>query len=344
MGTGKNTGKVPEDGTALKRTQTLEAIMQNGIRVLDLFCGMGGLALGFTRNDFHVTGYDINPWVPQIFKQNLIGEAITADLSEPDGILESDRKGVVIITGGPPCRPWSSLNLRRRGPKHPDYRLLKVFFQLVRDALPEAFLMENVSMLVYDEGLDGMLRPLSFYYHIQRKVLRYADFGTSTARHRLILTGFRKRTGVRDRAEMFFRQLETRRCPPLNAGEVLAPYMHLDKGRFPDHVWPEFRTIERYEDKYRTGRYGWYKVNPERPVPSFGNIMKTYILHPYAGNGAGVPLRVLSVREAMALMGFDDSIQFPEGMSMQLRYQMVADTVSPVFSRICGELMQELLE
>lgn len=318
--------------------------MKDYIRALDLFCGMGGLALGFARNGFHVTGYDINPWVPQIFEQNLIGEAVTADLSEPDGVFEKDRKEIVVITGGPPCRPWSSLNLRRRGSKHPDYNLLKVFFQLVREILPEAFLMENVSLLGSDQELEDILQPLTHYYHVQRKVLRYADFGAPTARHRLILTGFRKRTGIRDRTEMFFRQLETKRYPPLKAGEVVAPYMQLAKGSFPDHVWPEFRTIERYDDKYRTGRYGWYKLNPEQPAPSFGNIMKTYILHPYAGNGTGVPLRVLSVREAMALMGFDDGIRFPEGMAMRLRYQMVADTVSPVFSGICGQVMRELLE
>lgn len=318
--------------------------MGSGIRVLDLFCGMGGLALGFSRNGFCVTGYDINQWVPQIFEQNLIGEAVTADLSDPDTILQRDRNETAVITGGPPCRPWSSLNVRRRGSKHPDYDLVKVFFRLVREVLPEAFLMENVSLLDFDQELELILRPLTCYYYVQRRVLRYADFGAPTARHRLIVIGFKRRRGVGDRTGIFFERLESKRRPPVKAGEVLTPYMGLGKGCFPDHVWPEFRTIERYKDKYMTGRYGWYKLNPESPAPSFGNIMKTYILHPYAGNGAGVPLRVLSIREAMALMGFDDSIRFPDGMAMRLRYQMVADTVSPVFSGICAQLMRELVE
>ena len=45
------------------------------IPVLDLFCGMGGLALGFARNGFSVTGYDIHPRVPEIFEMNGIGKA-----------------------------------------------------------------------------------------------------------------------------------------------------------------------------------------------------------------------------------------------------------------------------
>jgi site-specific DNA-cytosine methylase len=46
----------------------------------------------------------------------------------------------------------------------------------------------------------------------------------------------------------------------------------------------------------------------------------------------------------MAIMGFSDKFRFPEGMGMGVRYQMVADAVSPVFSEICARVMKELLQ
>ncbi len=132
---------------------------------------------------------------------------------------------------------------------------------------------------------------------------------------------------VRRRRERFWRRTS---CP-IAGGRPIA-------------TGQNFRTIEKYLEKYRAGKYGWYRIDPDAPAPSFGNIMKTYILPPWAGNGHGIPLRVLSVREAMALMGFDGTFTFPEGFSMKLRYQMVADAVSPVFSRVVARVIRAILE
>jgi site-specific DNA-cytosine methylase len=69
--------------------------------------------------------------------------------------------------------------------------------------------------------------------------------------------------------------------------------------------------------------------------------MKTYTLHPSSWNGA--PPRVISIREALLIMGFDREFSFPEKMSMDSRYQMVADSVSPVFSYASARTIKEML-
>jgi DNA (cytosine-5)-methyltransferase 1 len=134
------------------------------VRVLDLFCGMGGLALGFALNGFRVIGYDIHPRVPEIFQINRIGLAVTADLTDPASI-RLEHRDVQVVTGGPPCRPWSALNLQRRGSRHPDHPLLGAFFRAIREILPEAFLMENVPRAgrFRSPSTGSMHRPSRFW-------------------------------------------------------------------------------------------------------------------------------------------------------------------------------------
>lgn len=303
--------------------------------VIDLFAGMGGLAVGFAKEGFRVLGYDINPLSFKIFKINRIGDARIQDLSKSTVTEYAD-----VITGGPPCRPWSCLNLARRGERHPDYRLLDCFFDHVLKIKPTAFLMENVVPLKSDARFKGWIDKVrKSGYSVEFRVVRYSDFGAATSRRRLIVAGFAD--GVS--AEEFFLKLEEQKTRPKTVMDAVKPFVHIKKGGFPDHEWPELKTISRYEQYYRTGKFGWYRLDPDKPAPSFGNIMKTYILHPLAGVN-GVPLRVISIREAMSIMGFDTDFRFPEGSGMTVRYQMVADAVSPVFSRVCARIVKKVFK
>jgi len=313
------------------------------IKVLDLFCRMGGLSLGFAEEGFVITGYDIHPRVPDIFEINGVGNAVVSDLSTSDAIRPEDRDADIVI-GGPPCRPWSVLNIRRRKNAHPDYRLLEAFFNHVLDIEPVVFLMENVPIVDNDDTYHELLRiKMSRKYFVNRKIVRYADYGAATARRRLITVGFWKDEFGKRTPYIFFDNIRKYRSEPAIVKSVIEPFLYLERGAFPDHEWGNFRTIEKYKDKYRSGKFGWYRLDANSPAPSFGNIMKTYILHPYAGNGKNIPLRVLSIREAMAIMGFPDNFRFPEGMGLTPRYQMVADAVSPVFSRVCARALYEML-
>ena len=54
--------------------------------------------------------------------------------------------------------------------------------------------------------------------------------------------------------------------------------------------------------------------------------------------------RVISVKEALLLMGFDREFHFPQGMGMGIRYQMVTDAVSPVFAYAAACVVKEILD
>lgn len=306
------------------------------MRALDLFCGAGGLSLGFRNEGFSVTGADINQHSAGIFSTNDIGEFVEIDLAR-----DSVTGAFDVVMGGPPCRPWSSINVQRRGSLHPDYGLLERFFDHIFDLRPPAFLLENVPPMGSDDGFRSLIKKVRREgYSVASQSLRYLDFGAATKRRRLFTVGFRD-FGLD--AKDFFIRLDNLKEQPLTVGQAIRKYEMYAGGEFPDHEWPQLNTIARYKEYYESGKYGWSKLDYDGSAPSFGNIMKTYILHPRAGEGS-FPLRVLSVRETMEIMGFPADFRFPAGMGLGIRYQMVANAVSPIAAQKMARVIREMIE
>ena len=97
-------------------------------RLLDLFCGAGGAAVGYFRAGFNVVGVDIEPQpnYPFPFHQT---DAMTFPLD-----------GFDVIHASPPCQAYSSMGNRHRSPA-PDL-LAAVLSRLADHGAP--FVVENV--------------------------------------------------------------------------------------------------------------------------------------------------------------------------------------------------------
>lgn len=306
------------------------------LNVLDLFCGMGGLSLGFLRAGCRVTAVDISEHACRTLAHNLKYSSsvkiISADLNKE---LMNGRYDVIV--GGPPCKPWSTVNLIKRKTRHPDYGLTARFFEHVIYNLPSIFMMENVIPLRNDAMLMQYLKRLrKLNYSISLQIVRYSDYGAATSRRRLVIFGSRTSNG-----SFFCRTLDKYRRSALTVKDMIWHLRDIDRGSAPDHEWPELRTIYKYRDYYMDGKYGWYVLQWDRPAPSFGNVMKTYILHPDSFNGRET--RVISVRESLLIMGFPNEFEFPEKMGLGVRYQMIADAVSPVFSYAAAKAIEHML-
>jgi DNA (cytosine-5)-methyltransferase 1 len=161
--------------------------MSNAPTVLDLFCGCGGLSIGFRRAGFDVAAA-FDHWKPAVdtYARNLGNHIQAAEISDALAFPEA-----TVIAGGPPCQGFSSAGLR----KDDDHRntLVGVFARIIAKAKPEAFVFENVEgFLTGGEGayLFELLAPLiGAGYRIHLRKLNAAHYGVPQHRKRVIAIG-----------------------------------------------------------------------------------------------------------------------------------------------------------
>jgi DNA polymerase len=161
----KGAGSVPPRQTA--------TIMPRRLRVLDLYCGAGGVARGLMQAGFSVVGVDILPQPRYPGDEFIQGDALqylaTADLS-----------GIAFIWASPPCQAYSAVS--RAPGKHRDADLIAPTREtLKRAGLP--YVIENVvgAPLIDPVLLCGSMFGLETHVHPD---------GWRVERHRLFEASF----------------------------------------------------------------------------------------------------------------------------------------------------------
>lgn len=165
---------------------------------IDLFCGCGGLSLGFQEAGFSVIA-GIDSWKDALVthEKNLSkAKAVCADLfnfSPEDFRQQTKITKVDVIVGGPPCQGFSIAGKRIVDDKR--NKLYKAFVEFVSFYKPQAFVMENVpNLLSLAGGLvrDAIMADFSrIGYNVSYKVLCASDYGTPQNRRRVFFVGLR---------------------------------------------------------------------------------------------------------------------------------------------------------
>jgi DNA (cytosine-5)-methyltransferase 1 len=235
---------------------------------IDLFCGAGGITIGFERAGWApILSVDINKNASETHRSFFPKlEHLTADLSDVsvrDMIVgRVTGKDIGIVAGGPPCQGFSVFGKRRfvftRGyTPHDDPRnkLVFAFVDIVQRVNPRWFVMENVPGLAnLDEGLflkaliDSFM--LAGYSNVEARILNAADYGVPQTRRRLIIIGNRTGHIIPWPKRKFFAEPKDWQNPYRTVGEVISdlatPKSH---ARFTCHVAMNHKPllVERYK-------------------------------------------------------------------------------------------------
>lgn len=120
--------------------------------VVDLFCGAGGLSLGFKNASRHGFGFRlvaaVDNWKPAIntYRANHPEvEVIPWDIRESrvlERLISLTSGHVDVVIGGPPCEAFSLAG--KRDPNDPRARLFYEYVRIVEHLRPYMFVMENV--------------------------------------------------------------------------------------------------------------------------------------------------------------------------------------------------------
>lgn len=165
------------------------------LRLIDLFCGAGGLTLGFTRSDraryTPVWANDLNRHAAATYGANFGPHCTTADLAEllDDGAFDVPPADVVI--GGPPCQGFSLLNKQRQGDGRRE--LWQPYMDVVERSGARAFVMENVVQLLGSHELERIrARASKLGFRVWSGKLCAADYGVPQRRWRAFVVGSRE--------------------------------------------------------------------------------------------------------------------------------------------------------
>lgn len=197
----------------------------NGLKLASLFSGALGLDLGFlaagfdlcVANDIDVNSFNtVTKNIPSVAFINRDFTKVRTEemLSEAGlGIGQVD-----VLTGGPPCQPFSTAG-KRQGLNDPRASPLRAFVEAIKEIRPRAFVMEEVTGLMsarlqhvpISQRKGRTLKPdeeegsvfhvvlemlQSTGYRLTHDVLNAADFGSPQSRERLVFIGLRE--GVPD--------------------------------------------------------------------------------------------------------------------------------------------------
>ncbi|KPQ10867.1 MAG: DNA (cytosine-5)-methyltransferase 1 [Saliniramus fredricksonii] len=216
------------------RNPTGEIGMRTKLRKsIELFAGAGGLGIGLAQAGFEPQiAVENDKWCCDTLRNNHKILGVNCEIENTSsGIIENDIRNidfcefenvVDLVSGGPPCQPFS---LAGRHRAYEDARdLFPEAVRAVRESRPKAFIFENVKGLTRskfsdyfsyiqlqlehpeimtnnDEDWHDHFKRLQqhhtsssrfgLHYNVVTKVLNAANFGIPQKRERVIFVGFR---------------------------------------------------------------------------------------------------------------------------------------------------------
>ena len=347
-------------------------------KVLDLFCGCGGISEGFSLAGFEIAGgIDFNEYATVTFKHNFAKAIVhNIDISIfPDDQIDKEYGNVDVIVGGPPCQGFSSANRWQKEKEDPRNKLFFEYIRFVQRIHPKVIMIENVRGLLSRDNGYAIKRIQEILgaaeYNISFQVLDASDYGVPQNRKRAIIVGVRKdfkditfdftslvkqdKTTVEDAIGELY-QFEK---SPAGAKELKEPANSKLRKYFrnkdniildQDIVYPADKVQKRISFVPQGGNWKdvpaelWPNNRQNRHSSAYKRLDPS--AQSYTGNAHSNyfhPLynRIPTIRESARLQSFPDSFEFqgPRGS----KYRQVGNAVPPLLAKAVADAIIKIL-
>ena len=320
--------------------------MKKIYKVISLFCGCGGMDLGF-EGDFSVFGEyykknpfkivyanDINDKACQTYKYNF---KLNPHCEDIKNININEIPDADIVIGGFPCQDFS-LAGKRRGLESERGRLYLDMKKVIQKVKPIAFVAENVDGIRKnrhnqdESALDIILNDFrSIGYNVEYKALNAADYGVQQNRVRIIIVGIRN--DINKKMKFPEPKYGTLKQPYRTSKEAIDDLWNLiDKTDISNHTSKDYSKAKFYKGKKLQGNN---RIEANKPAPTIraehhGNIEGHYRSTNPNDEDNEKYWRRLSVRECARLQSFPDEFVFP--CSASSAYRQVGNAVPPILA------------
>lgn len=318
--------------------------MSKKYKVIELFAGGGGLALGIEKAGFKTIGLvEFDKSASETLKLNRptwnvihddIANISPLDLESYFGIAKGE---LDLLSGGAPCQAFSYAG-KRLGLEDTRGTLFYHYAVFLKKLQPKMFLFENVrGLLTHDKGRthDTILNVFENEgYVIKEKILNAWDYGVPQKRERLIMVGIRK--DLANYVEFEFPEKHKYKpvlkdilldCPPSPG----AQYSDYKRGIFelvppggywrdiPEHIAKEYMKSTWNMGGGRTGILRRMSLDePSLTVLTSPSQKQTERCHP-------LEARPFNIRESARCQSFPDEWEFAGAMGQQ--YKQIGNAV-----------------
>ncbi|MDK9761629.1 DNA cytosine methyltransferase [Vibrio sp. D420a] len=183
------------------------------VKAIDLFAGAGGFTLSAIDAGVEVlAAIEFDKAAANTYKKNFVdSKGLKIDLRageecgdinnvEPQELIDSlglEPGDLDLILGGPPCQGFSTHRIKNAGVNDPRNALLLRYFEFVNEFKPKAFLVENVSGLLWKRHKPFLDKFIALAeqagYEIKfRNIVNAKDYGVPQNRKRVFIFGLRK--------------------------------------------------------------------------------------------------------------------------------------------------------
>lgn len=324
-------------------------------KIISLFCGAGGLDLGFKYEGFEIAlAIDSEQAAIDTHKKNFSEtQSLTADLTKlgPDGVLELIRKRFETgsrlgIIGGPPCQGFSRSNPNSKAddPRNSLPSLyVKIIEKLQQHFVIDFIVFENVLGMKDEKHAEKyselILGLNALKLSVDEQQLCALDYGVPQKRHRIIISAFHRRFG---KAIMKIPKREGAKTVKEAIGNLFDP-VYFDRSLTPETIpfhpnhWTMRPKSKRFQEEFVQNsqarsfrKLSWDKASP---TIAFGN--REIHIHP-SGK------RRLSIYEAMLLQGFPSDFILAGNLSQQVT--QVSNAVPPPLAQCIASAVKEIIE